>query len=481
MASASDAPDARGATGRAGAAAGRSLSGRVLWLTVGFVLLAQIAISVPLLASEHQGLLRSRIAAAQTAVLALEETTDNQVSPRLRQELLANAGVKAVALKRDDARLLFLADDATTGMISKVYDLRETDFLSSVGDALETLIGKGDRLLRIVDTPRLGAGQFIEAIAEEKPIHQALGRFARRTFLIGLAIAAATGALVFVTLNYALVRPIRRLARSMTVYSKAPEDPARLLKPSARADEIGEAERALADMQRDVRAAFTQRVHLAAMGEAVAKINHDLRNILASAQLVSERLEGSTDEAVRRMAPRLVRAIDRAIALASDTLDYGKAGESPPDRTAVDLRAFIDDVALAAGVDAPGVAFRNDAPEGLVVALDQSQIYRALLNLARNAVQAMGEKGGALKIAARSDGAVVSIDVIDSGSGVPARVLPTLFRPFGGVGRATGTGLGLSIAREIARNHGGDLVLVETGPAGARFRMTLPMEEEQGP
>ncbi|MFO1237052.1 MAG: HAMP domain-containing sensor histidine kinase [Alphaproteobacteria bacterium] len=468
---------------RRGGGFGRSLSGRLLLLTVGFALAAQVTAYVPIVAAQHEELLSARIAAAQTAVLALEETENNEVSPRLREELLANAGVKAVALKRDEARLLFLADDMP-GPVTKVYDLRHHGWLTAIGDAAEALWGSGDRVLRIIDTPRLGGGQFIEAIAEEKPIREALAAFARRTFFIGLAIAMATGGLVFLALNLALVGPMRRLIRSMTAFREQPESGDRVLVPSGRRDEIGDAEVALADLQGEVRQSLTQRAHLAAMGAAVAKINHDLRNLLAGAQLASERLEDSRDKDVRRMAPRLVRAIDRAIALATDTLAYGKAGERAPAREEVRLRDLVQDAAAAAGAaDHQAIRFENAVGEDATAWADPEQLFRILLNLLRNAAEAIEHSGetGRLTVEAERGPEGTSIEIADEGPGIPDAVLPHLFQPFGGSGKVSGTGLGLAIARELARNHGGDLTLLRTGPSGTAFRLTLPGRKGRGP
>lgn len=454
----------------------RSLSGRLLLLTIGFALVAQVAVYAPTVAGRHQELLESRIAAAQTAVLALEETEDNQVSPRLKQELLANAGVKAVALKRDEARLLILADD-TPGQVSKLYDLRARGFMTEIGDAFEALLGDGSRILRIVDTPRLGGGQFIEAIVDEKPIHDALADYAWRTFLIGLAIALVTGLLVFLALNLALVRPMQRLIRSMTAFRAAPEDASCVMQPSGRGDEMGDAENALAGMQSEVRSALSQRTHLAAMGAAVAKINHDLRNMLAGAQVASERLDQSRDPDVRRMAPRLLRTLDRAIALATDTLAYGKAGERTPARETVDLRSVVQEVAAASGaLDKTRVRFANEVPKATKICVDGEQLYRIMLNLTRNAVQAIEATGapGALTVIANHAGHETAIEIADEGTGIPDAMLPHLFEAFGGGSRTVGTGLGLAIARELARNHGGDLSLLRTGADGTTFRVTLP-------
>jgi signal transduction histidine kinase len=461
---------------RRGVIAGPSLSRRLLLATIAFALVLQFAVYAPVVANEHQALLRSRIAAAQTAVLALEETEGNQVSPRLRQELLANAGVKTVALKRDEARLLILAD-TVNGAISKVYDLRTTDWLTSIGDAAEALWGDGSRIIRIVDQPRLGGGQFIEAVAEERPIRAALAAFATQTLLIGIAIAIAIGLLVFLVLNFALVRPIQRLIRSMTEFQEAPEDPGRVLVPSRRGDEIGDAEKALATMQEQVRAAFSQRAHLAAMGAAVAKINHDLRNMLGGAHIASERLEQSRDPNVRRLAPRLIRMLDRAIALTTDTLTYGRAGERAPVKEPVDLASLVQEVAAASGaLSSPRIAFTSTIAPGVTVAADGEQLYRILLNLLRNAAQAIEANGAAsaLTVSLAREPNYAAIDVADEGPGIPDGLLPKLFEPFGGGARTSGTGLGLAIARELARGHGGELMLLRTGGQGTIFRLTLP-------
>lgn len=460
---------------------GRSLSGRLLVLTIAFALGVQLVVYVPLVAGAHQDLLRGRIAAAQTAVLALEATQNNQVSPRLRQELLANAGVVAVALKRDEARLLFLADK-TPEPVSKIYDLRDTGWTTAIADAIEALAGDGARTLRIVDTPRLGGGQFIEAIVEEGPIRAALAEIAWRTFLIGIAVALALGLLVFLSLNFALVRPIHRLIRSMTAFREAPEDAANVMRPSGRRDEIGDAEEALSAMQGEIRDALSRRAHLAAMGAAVAKIHHDLRNMLAGAQLASESLEQSRDPQVKRMAPRLMRTLDRAIALANDTLAYGKAGERAPVLAPVDLYALAQEAAAPAGaLNGARTRFVNAVPKGFALAADGEQLYRILLNLMRNAVQAIEASGLAATLtvsAARRDSGV-AVDVADTGPGIAERALPHLFEPFGVSGKAGGTGLGLAIARELARGHGGDLILLSTGEGGTVFRLTLPNGAER--
>ena len=92
-------------------------------------------------------------------------------------------------------------------------------------------------------------------------------------------------------------------------------------------------------MQRDLASMLQQKSHLAALGLAVSKINHDLRNLLTSAQLFSEGLSSLPDPRVQRFAPKLMRALERAIAFCESTLSYGRAQEPPPDRRPVDVEA----------------------------------------------------------------------------------------------------------------------------------------------
>src|SRR5690606_5767639 len=111
-------------------------------------------------------------------------------------------------------------------------------------------------------------------------------------------------ALVYLSLQWLLVRPMRALTQNMTAFSEAPEDETRIIVPSGRSDEIGIAERQLQAMQHGLRAALRQKAHLAALGAAVARINHDLRNILSSASLMSDRLAHIEAPEVKRIAPR---------------------------------------------------------------------------------------------------------------------------------------------------------------------------------
>ncbi len=249
---------------------------------------------------------------------------------------------------------------------------------------------------------------------------------------------------------------------------------------SRRSDEIGTAERELADMQRDLGTLLQQKTRLAALGLAVSKINHDLRNLLTSAQLFSDRLLVSQDQQVQRFAPKLMRALERAISFCESTLSYGRAQEPPPDRRPIALEPLVNEVreSLELAPDTP-IRWIGAVERGLTVDADPDQLFRIVLNLARNAVQALESRAARdpgrdqIRITGRREGAVVEIEVSDTGPGIPETTRVHLFEPFKSSTRAGGSGLGLVIAAELVRAHDGDIRLVE-GTIGATFRVTIP-------
>jgi signal transduction histidine kinase len=305
-------------------------------------------------------------------------------------------------------------------------------------------------------------------------------RFSANILLLSLLISGITAALVFLALHYMFVRPLRHMTANMMAFHGQPENPASIIVPSGRQDEIGMAERELAAMQRDLALMLQQKNRLAALGLAVSKINHDLRNLLTTAQLFSDRLSSLPDPRVQRFAPKLMRALERAIAFCESTLSYGRAQETPSDRRPIVLEPLVEEVreTLGLGPDTP-VRWIDAVERGLTVDADPDQLFRILLNLARNAVQALEGRAAEdpgrdqVRITGRREGAVVVIEVSDTGPGISDAAREHMFEAFQGSTRTGGTGLGLAIAAELARAHGGDIRLVD-GTIGATFRVTIP-------
>lgn len=459
------------------------LSAKLLILTTLFVMLAEVLIFVPSIANYRNIWLMDRLKAAQLASLAAEATPTGDVPEMLRAELLRTAQVKAVALKRNDQRLLVLQPE-TPVAIDQTYDLtalRQGGIgarLASIGDSLGVLLSSEDRTLRILGHPAEDAGELIEMVLPEAPLRSALRRYALNILGLSVIISIITAALVYMALNYMLVRPMERIARNMVRFAEQPEDRSRIIEPTERRDEIGTAERELAHMQTELTQLLSQKNRLAALGLAVSKINHDLRNLLANTQLLSDRLTSSPDPTVQRFAPKLIASLDRAIAFCNDTLTFGRAAERPPQRARIGLRQLVEEV--GDGLDLPRegvIGWEIEIAPTLLVDADHEHLFRVLNNLVRNAAQALeGLASGttrAIRVAASRTGSTVRITVADNGPGVPVKARERLFQAFQSSARKGGTGLGLAIAQELIAAHGGTLRLLDTSP-GATFEIVIP-------
>lgn len=465
---------------------GPGLSARLLILTVTFVMVAEVLIFVPSIANFRKGWLEEHLRAAQIAALALEATEDFMVSEELARDLLATAGVEAVVLKRGGARKLILGNDMPIN-IAAVHDLRGAGPLTLILDSYTTLMLPDEALLQVTGDTRAGLGEYAQIIFKARALRAAMIDYARNILILSIIISLFTAGLVYLSLNWLLVRPVRRMTHSLIAFRTAPESITSRLSPTDRSDEMGVAERELATMQDELRNALNQKNRLANLGRAVSKINHDLRNILASAQLVSDRLATVDDPTVRAVAPRFVQALDRAIALCAQTLAYGRAEEPAPEVRRFALKPLVDEVGETLGLEGPdggeGPVWCNEVDGALMVDADSDQLFRILLNLARNAADAIQKVRTPtphcqIIVTASGKENAVAIDVADNGPGLSAQARTHLFEPFTGSARAGGTGLGLAIARELSRAHGGDIELVESGPEGTRFRVLLPRRAE---
>ncbi len=455
------------------------LAGRLLGLTVAAVLAGEALVFVPALAAFHEDWLRERMNLAQVAALALEVAPELEVAESLRYELLTNAEVQRAALQRQGERVLLLEDPSAAPHLPYVtYDYTQSSSLDRFGWAMETYFAPPGRVLRVLARPRFESGEFIEIVLNEAPLKRAMANFSNRFLWTSAWILIAAGALIYIALTAMFVGPMRDLTGAIERFRNRPEDVSIAFPRSARADEIGRAQRAAADMAEQVRNALRQKERLAALGAAVARIGHDLRNMLSTAQLVADRLGHSEDPDVRRLAPRLERTISRAAGLASSTLKYGRADEKAPELQRVEITPIAADAAADALVGFDSIAYRGDIEPRLACIADPEHLHRILVNLMRNAAQAMRDHTRADKLivvrAARVEGRC-EIEVIDRGPGVRENLRARLFEPFvSAAPEAGGTGLGLAIARELTRAMGGELTLTRTGAEGATFKIELP-------
>jgi signal transduction histidine kinase len=452
------------------------LSGKLLILTILFVMVAEVLVFVPSVSNFRRQWLTARLEDAQIAALAAEAAPGGQLPKMLRDDLLKSAKVKAIAVKRTDSRRLILEEDMPAE-IDASYDLRDASWLALIADALMVFASPSDRVIRVIGQPGFGTGLFIEVVMEEAPLRAAMVRYGLDILGLSILISIITAALVYLTLDTLLVKPMTKLTWNMVRFSARPEDSTRIITPSERRDEIGMAERELAAMQAELAGTLTQKSRLAALGLAVSKVSHDLRNMLSSAQLLSDRLSTVKDERVQQLVPKLLASLDRAIRLCARTLDFGQAQEVPPRRMQFPLAPLVAEVGEGLGLPRPErIAWQLEIEPDIHVDADRDQLYRVLSNLTRNAVQALesqGEEGGEIVISARREGSVTVIDIKDTGPGVPERAKAHLFEAFQSVARKDGTGLGLAIAAELVNAHGGQIALI-SNEGGATFQIIIP-------
>jgi len=454
------------------------LSGKLLVLTILFVVIAEVLIYVPSVSQFRLNWLNDRLAAARTAALVLYAAPTGMVPEDLARDILTNIGAQAVVMKTGQTRRLLAASEIPSE-IHRDFDMRDVTWWEAIVGAYHGLTDPREAVLRIVGAaPR--DGEYLEILMPNAPLQRAMLRFSTNVIIVSLIISGSTLALVYLALHFLFVRPMRRITRNIMSFRADPENPGRTIRVSKRNDEIGVTERELASMQSNLTSMLHQRSRLAALGLAVSKINHDLRNMLASAQLVSDQLSTVRDPRVQRFAPKLLRALERAIEFCQSTLSYGRAQEAPPVRKMVPLEPLVEDVRENLGLQGQqNIGWIVSVERGIDIDADHEQIFRVLLNLSRNAVQALEARApndalrDQVRITGRREGGVVVIEVADTGPGFSPRAKEHLFEAFSGSTRPGGTGLGLAIAAELIRAHGGEIRLVE-GTIGATFRLTIP-------
>lgn len=457
------------------------LSGRLLLLTAAFALAVEALIIAPSAASFHERWLRDRLQAAELASVGVEALPYSMVKEDTAQQLLAIGGVQAVVVGEQGVRRLLLQQPGLA-RAPDLIDLRRRGLATRLVDPWQTLFGHPERSLRVQGRPRYRSGDYIEIQTGAQPLKLELRTYLLNSLLMSALISLAAGAMLYAALAFLVLRPLGRVTRSIERFAADPETPTET--PSNRRDEIGRVERELARMQEEVRQSLRSRARLATLGEAVAKINHDLRNMLTSAQIASDRMADSPDPHVAKAMPRLERALGRAAALTRNVLDYGKTAEPEPHAVRLPLAPALNAAAEDAGLEAGGVRLVRVLPARFAVMADPDQLHRILVNLMRNARQAIEGDNlrpatrsgrGLIRVLAEKKNGMAVIRIVDDGPGIPERLAGKLFDAFvSGGGQGGGTGLGLTISRELAAGHGGDLRLIETGPQGTTFELSLP-------
>lgn len=449
-------------------------------MTISFIMIAEILIFIPSAAVFRQSWLEDRAERSGHLTLALTGVPDYEGSEILSKQFMEDTHVIMLATKREGMTELVLGGPPED-MDFQTIDLRTMGRLPNFMDTFSAFFGDESGYLRVLSTPLVDGQELLEYIVPKASLQDALRNYCHRIFLLSILIAIITGTLLYIALSMVIVRPVKKLAEGLAAFREDPETRRSNLPPSRRKDEIGQLQREFYDMKQSVRAAFKQQDRLADLGLAVAKINHDLRNVLTSAQLVSDRLAMDKEERVARMGERLVRAIDRGVKLCAEVLDYSQANTEALDMEDVRISLLLGEVAADVlpnfGSGPRAIQFKNLVPSDLEVRADPDHTYRIFHNLFRNAAQAMAaikEDDADRQLTVRTiPQHPLTIDVQDTGPGLPSKAQDNLFKAFTGASGHGNTGLGLTISKELAQTQGGDLTLKDTGETGTIFSVSF--------
>lgn len=450
-----------------------SLTIRLLLFTILFVLVFEILIFVPAIVQFRTSFLEQRMASGTTAALSLEEVPGHQISPNLEQELLTSAQIQAIIITREDSRQLILRSKMPFTLVGR-YDLRQGGFVSSLKNTIDTFMRQGNGVIQVAGASMTPRFKFVEIVIWEKHLYEAMLTYSFNILGATMLFSMLTAVFIFIFIQLFVVKPITHMTKSISGFRTNPEDTRQTLQATSRSDEIGIIEREINRMQEELRQALNQKTKLAELGLAVSKINHDLRNILATAQLSSERLREIKDPMVKTLTYRLIGSVDRAITLCESTLKHGRADEAAPEQSTLNLYNLASDVGSALGFDSQNNqnwVIEIDPNHNIYA--DSDHMFRVLLNLGQNAKQAISEKGS-INIRFDNKNNIDNIYVADTGSGIAQSLQDELFTPFKNSNKAKGTGLGLAIARELVRAHGGDLTLQKSDAEGTVFHICLP-------
>ena len=474
------------AVGLAPSIYGFGLAARVLAVTIGFVLLAMSLFYVTRLTAHREMLLHGKISAVQTTVDAFGMAAPTPPPQDLSRKILNSVDVKWMAIETPVGRHEFVTAGGPLESVESVTS-DGSSYFESMAATFHALFAAPGTVVKL-SAPAQANEPAIEFAFDETTLIQSLKRVSYNFLTISLTIAAVVTCVLWAALWRMVLQPVRRLTSNIIAFGESPQDGSRVIAPSGRGNEIGRAEAALAVMQGSLAHELAQGKRLAELGMAVARINHDLRNILSAAQLISDRLATIPDPLAQRLAPRLVATLDRAIQFCQSTLTYGASRELPPSRRRFDLSELVSQVVESGQAEHDAaVDYNIDIPPRFCVHADPDHILRVLENLSRNAAQALMTKGAtdgrpkAIRFAAiRTDGLAL-IEISDTGPGFPPDQYDRIFEPFHKSTSDVGAGLGLAIAADLVTRNGGAITLAPAKAddfyCGARFLIKLPTAE----
>ena len=440
-----------------------------------------VFIMAPALVEFRANFLNEKITAGHTAALATEEAANHIVSGALERELLASAGIQAVVVSQGGSRQMVLKSQLPMELIDRI-DLRQEQGWQRYLALYKTFNRQGAGIIEVTNDSPSQRYASVTVLIWERLLYDALINYVLNSLWTISTFITALAVFLYFSLDWLVTRPLTKIRDSLVQFRDNPEMTldyhASVQTPS---NEIGEVQKELFRMQRDLQLAFKEKKNLASIGEAVAKINHDLRNLLATAQISSDTLQSVDDPVVKRLLPRLERSLDRAITICNNTLRFSKLETETANPETIELAMVLEDIIELESLSTfKNYTIKSDIPSDLVLWADLEHVIRIFSNLLKNASEAMPEGGTITLTVQNPDGANNFIDIIlkDQGHGIPKAIQTTLFQPFIASDKKDGSGLGLAISKELVEANHGSIKVLETGPNGTSFLVQLPTKPD---
>jgi len=257
-------------------------------------------------------------------------------------------------------------------------------------------------------------------------------------------------------------------------------------------DRIDQAETLLRDLERveaqlhQLQDGLTRSHRLATLGTMASIIAHEFNNILTPMISYCQMAEQSPEDVamLRKAVAKSLAGAQKAASISSSMLGFARDGD---EADVAQLDVVLDEVfnCMARPPEKDGIQCHIDIPEDTYVAMSPTGAQQVLLNLVLNARQAMRRTGGHLSITARQAGDTVTLDISDTGPGIPQDLIPHVFKPFitrreAEPGQPRGTGLGLAICSDLIERAGGEISIAKSDSDGTTFRIELPAADPPG-